>query len=325
MFKRWMLFCVLAGLLLGGVAVQAETKVEMVKTQLQEALLKKSFYGEYTESVFRFGRRSDRTFRIWSHKDGVAWQVVSPAWQQGEVSLLTPNTYKYYIPALQTGLRISPAKMPLRTPWWDWEPYIKRLEADEGKATFNGKEMEVYSGRYSHRTFRIWVDPQTHFPWALQVFVKQIKLKEASFIQVEALAPGFKIQTLIPENLKWVEDEAQFWQNVSIPRVGKAVNFKVLRPSYLPEGYRFKKADIRELPSATVVHLIYQGPHHNIISLFEREKLSEKQTLELKSFKKHGKPLEIRQWFQDGVHLALIGSVSREEMEKIKSSVKEGP
>lgn len=322
MFKRWMIFWALAGLLLGSVAVQAENKVETAKTQLQEALLKKSFYGEYTESVFRFGRRSDRLYRIWSSKDGVAWQVINPAWQQGEVSLLTRNTYKYYIPALQTGLRVSPAKMPPRTPWWDWEPYIKRLEVYEGLAAFNGREMEVYSGHTPHRTFRIWVDPQSHFPWALEVFSKQIKQKEASFIQVEALAPGFKFQTLIPENIKWVEDEAQFWQNVSVPRVGKAVNFNVLRPAYLPEGYRFKKADVRELPSATVVHLIYQGPHHNLISLFEREKLSEKQTIELKSFKKHGKVFEVRQWFQDGVHLALIGSVSREELEKIKASIK---
>lgn len=322
MFKRIAIGSILACIIWAGVGVKAENDVETVKKQLQEALLKKSFYGEYTESSFRFGRRQEQLFRIWSLREGVVWEVISPAWRQGEVCLLTRETYKYYIPGLKTGLKVSPAQIPSHTLWWDWEPYIQHLEAYEGKSLFNGKELEVYTGNYHHRTFKIWVEPQARFPWALEIFRKQVKQKEASFLKVEAPAPGFAFQKLFPENAKWYGDETQFWQNVSLPRVRKAVNFNILRPTYLPEGYVFKKADIRELSSATVVHLVYMGAHRNVISLFEREKLSEKQTIELKRFSRHGRRVEIRQWFQDGVHLALIGSVSREEAEKIMASVK---
>lgn len=312
-FPVIILLCI-SGTVLG--ADEAELTVKKVK----EALAKTDYYTEYTQTIFRFGRRSEEIVRLWVKEDYVIKQIQAPLWQSGELTIHTPTEQYYYIPmqksCLKLSKKISSAKIRLR----DWEPWLKKAVKAEEISLAGGRGILLTGPKTSER-FKLFIDHTTFLPRGLEIFKNNLLVKAITVHKIEELK-NFKPLQMIPTgDVKWYSDEDQFWHNVSIPRVQNGVNFQITQPSYLPSGYVFKVAKLEELSSATVVHLIYEGPGKQILSIFEREKLSENQKMSKPVGKEDKTEINMYQWFKDQVHLVIIGPISNNEIKKVAQSM----
>jgi hypothetical protein len=326
MAKSIRLYGIILLILFGPVAVRGETEIDRLKQQARNALVTGNVYGEYVEAFFQYGRRNETMYRIWVNKDTLAKQIVSPSWQSGETSIVTRQYYVYYIPDQKSGLKLSAANNPeYQNRWREWRGWLDKIERVDGKTAFHGREVRVCSGPLPEGELKLFFDLNTLFPLGVEVYHKGIKVREIFCRKLDPFELRTEPLPSLPEKIHWYHDKERFWQTVSLPRVQAGVNFPIVQPKYLPAGYVFKKADIKELASATVVHLVFEDPKKQVISLFEREKTSEKQKLDLEKLKKpikSGSPLYACQWFEKRIHLALIGSVSREEMRKVMASTR---
>jgi hypothetical protein len=326
MAKSVRIYGIILLILFGPVTVRGETDIDRMKQQARSAWITAAVYGEYVEAFFKYGRRTETMYRIWANKDTLTRRIVSPLWQSGETSIVTRQNYVYYIPDQKSGLKLTIANHPeYQNRWREWDGWLDKLERLEGITAFHGREVRVCSGPLPNGELKLFLDPHTFFPLGVEVYRKGIKIREIVCRKLDLLDLRLTPLPSVPENIRWYHDREQFWQAVSLPRVQAGVNFSIVQPKYLPAGYVFKKADIRELASATVVHLVYEDSKKQVISLFEREKISERQQLDLEKLKKSrrsGSVLYACQWFENRVHLALIGSISPEEMRKVRASTR---
>ena len=272
-FIRRMLPLLTIGILLMTVPSWGEAPVATIKENVKAALINNDYYGEYTVTSFRFGRRQEVTYRIWAKDNYLVKQVQSPSWQRGELDIKSDKFNYYYIPSQNSGLKqernLSRAEVRLE----QWRNSLDRIDRVEESANLNGRTALVLSGESKGLRFKLWVARDTFLPLAVEYYRNNLLLRSMRFSLLNEFKQSFNPLGMLGENVRWFNDRRQFWQAVSIPRVQAAVNFKILQPTYLPEGYSFRWANIEELASATVAHLVYEGPNRQRISLFEREKL----------------------------------------------------
>lgn len=325
MFKRWRRWLFLGLPLLFSVAALAVVEVEPVKERIKQAILNNDYYTEYTETAFRFGRRREVMGRMWVKDDLVIRQIRGPLWQWGETAIQTATNYYYYIPGQKSCLKVDRQVSGHKNRLRDWDFWINKISKIEATSSRYGRTVQIVSGNEDNTYFKLSVDQVSFLPVALEYYRDQLLLKTVVFQKLEGLPKNFDFHDLLPAgDITWYDDEVLFWQTVSLPRVQNGVNFTILQPSYLPEGFIFKKAVLEELSSATVVHLIYEGDDKQILSVFEREKLSDNQRLEMVTPKMHQSQYKISsyQWAEKQVHLAIIGPVSPEEIKKMVHSFK---
>ena len=303
-----------------------EPDVSTLKEKINQALFKSEYYGEYTDTDFRFGRRQEITYRVWAGAGYFAREVISPSWQRGEITVVDGKNYYYYIPAQNDALKIAKTaiKHQLRIPdWWrNSYPIISQLES---RKTILNHECLVLSGERNFISFKVWVTKDSFFPLAMEAYKNGLLAKSIHFSEFSELPTDFNPRDLFPNGIKWYDDEVTFWQITSIPRAKDGVNFSILQPSYLPEGFIFRMATIEELSIATVVHLVYEGPNKQVLSIFERG-VTDKQKMNLEALKrvttKNGLSAFAFQWNQGQVELVIVGTLPREELKKIATSFK---
>lgn len=298
---------------------------DAVRAKVRTAISKLDFYGECVSTSFRFGRRSEVTYQIWGKGGWLVRKTMSPSWQMGEVIIETERNYTYYVPSQNAGLKTEKEKTIQEIRLHDWKNYIDNFSRVENGNVL-GKEALVLTGEHRGSTFKLMVAKDNYFPLALEISRDNLLVRSLRFTRVEFRLAGFTTSGMIPGKIKWYNDETKFWQDISIPRIQPAVSFSILKPAYLPPGFSFRRASIEELSSATVAHLIFSGPDRNMIVLFEREKLSENQRLNLDPYKdmgeKIGRTVNIHQWFEKQVHLAIMGTVSMDELKRVANSIK---
>ncbi len=305
--------------------VWSESNIESIRAKFREAINNRNYYGEYTEITFRFGRRQEVSYRVWAWKRALLKQTQSPQWLRGEITYETENLSLFYIPALNSGLRLEHSKSDNKKTLSEWRNWIDRVTFAEGETTIAGRPVFNLSGAEKDLRYRLSIDKEAFYPVAYEIYRKEFLIKSFHFHRFEKIAPDFDPIASFPANVKWYENGTRFWQENSIPRSQQGVNFPIEMPAYLPEGYVFMKATIEELSLATAVHLVFEGPEGRKLSVFEREKLSEHQRFTLNQFQEYtkaGQTFLVHQWFDNQIHYVLVGSVPLDELKKIAASFK---
>ncbi len=307
--------------------VWGESNIAQIKEHVAEAL-KNNYWGEYTETVFRFGRRQETTYQVWVKNRNLLKQVQTPLWQRGELSYDTDKLSLFYISGQNAGLKIEIPDGKNKKRFPEWQSWLDRVSLQENDTLLYGRPVYVLSGIAGNFNYRLYIDKESHFPTGFDLYRQEILNRSYRFLQVKKLPSNFNPESLFPENVKWYDNSNKFWQTVSLARTQQGVNFPITLPTYLPEGYVFSKASLEELSFATVAHLLFEGPNGQKLSVFEREKLSEKQQFSSDSVKDFNKPnqtITLYQWFSNQVHFAMIGSVSFDELKKIAASFEKNP
>ena len=317
-FSLWLAFL----LIVEAIPVFGESNLAQLKERVLDTLNKGNYWAEYTQTNFRFGRRQETTTQVWVKDHILLYKIESPLWQRGEVTLETENRSFFYIPTLNTGLKLEYSGGKTKRPVPEWQSWLDKVNQLDGETNQSGRAVWSLSGSSDNNSYRVYIDKELSFPVGFDSYRRGILTQSFRFQQVKKLPNSFNPDTFFPENVKWQENESKFWQTVSIPRVQLGVNFPIGQPSYLPDGYRFVKASIEELSQATVVHLLYENGVHQKISIFERERLSDKQRFSFEEFVKAGQAVYVYQFFYNQVSCALVGGVSVDELKKIAASIK---
>jgi hypothetical protein len=318
----------LAALLTVALAVPGytETPIETAKAKIRNVLMTRDFNGEYIQTIFQFGRRQESSYQIWVKGMTRLRQTQSPAWQRGEVVSENERGYIYYVPVLNAGLKEEKSRSAEEVRLADWKDWVDNLQKfEEQTANYAQQPAQLFTGKYKDISYKLWVLRDNYLPVALEASRNRLIIRTIRFTQLSPYNSALNPNSFIRGNVKWFTDEMLFWKTISIPRIRPGVSFTILQPAYLPAGYVFRRATIEELSSATVAHLLYEGPNHTFISLFEREKLSDKQRYDLESLKEElpdGKVIQTYQWITGPVHLALLGPVSLDELKKIAASMR---
>ena len=105
-------------------------------------------------------------------------------------------------------------------------------------------------------------------------------------------------------------------KTVSKPPQPKDADFGIIKPKYLPDGYKAIGMSRLTVNGRTCVHLQFSNGA-NTISLFERASDKKSARTSMKS-----KFTNVLTWAQGGVLFTLIGDLSKSELEKIADSIK---
>jgi outer membrane lipoprotein-sorting protein len=314
-------------ILLLAVSVHGEVDLGTIKKNVRQTLFKTNYYGEYTVTTFRFGRRLEEIYQIWAKDGGHTRQAIAPIWQQGELIIESKNIYTYYIPTQNAGLKITMDK-PRNRFFQDLGITLDKFTlVDEGTTLLN-RETFILAGENNKEKYRLWISKSDYFPLQMEIYRQGLLVRSFKFNQLKELPTAFNSNSLISNQVTWYYNENAFWRAISIPRLQPGVSFQIIQPTYLPEGFAFKRATLEELSIATVVYLIYENSDHQFISLFEREKVFDQQKFNPENLKRlpilnaRGHSIYVYQWVKDRVQLALIGPVPQEELKKMAASVK---
>lgn len=110
----------------------------------------------------------------------------------------------------------------------------------------------------------------------------------------------------------------------------REAGFQARGPRYLPEGFTPVAADVTDIKGIRTLHLLYSDGVRTV-SLFENAKgaavdLSRYQAHDTKVDKNDAQyvedgPTTLLAWAESGLHFAIVGELTREELERIASSV----
>jgi outer membrane lipoprotein-sorting protein len=324
-FKAWrkMIWVLVLLLVLPTAApVYGELNLAQIKERVLETLNKGNYTVQYTETSFRFGRRQESASQVWVKERSLLRRMESPFWQRGEVTLENDNRFLFFIPNLNVGLKLDHQSGKNKKPLPEWKNWLDKVTQFDGETVLTGRPVFSLSGVSDKNSFRIYIDKEYNFPIGFDLNRRGILIQSLRFQQFKKLPASFNLESFFPENVKWYENETKFWQAISIPRVQMGVNFPIGQPAYVPEGYQFLRASIEELSQATVVHLLYENSNRQRISIFEREKLSDRQRFSFEEFIRAGQTVYVYQFFSNQVNYAIIGAVPVEELKKIAASIK---
>ena len=152
---------------------------------------------------------------------------------------------------------------------------------------------------------RLWIDRENYVVMGTQVESPSGRVvNKSQFTKIEFnpanISPSiFKISGKIEEPAK----------------PAQPASFKVLKPTYIPAGYRLIGMGSLTIQQLTCVHLQYSNGV-STISLFER-----KADPEPIAPRVDGKLLNVYTWTRGGIHFTLIGSVPRSELRRMAGSL----
>lgn len=159
--------------------------------------------------------------------------------------------------------------------------------------------------RRSGDNIRMWVDKQHFLIVGTQVESSAGKIVNSSRFTSIDFNPG----DILPSAFK-VTGKVK---SSSTKPCGK---FDIVRPKYVPKGYRLLGAAWMSVKGHSCAHLQYSNGA-NTISLFERQCSEQKPGLTA-----GGKFTNILSWARDGISYTLIGNISRSELQKMADSIK---
>ena len=117
--------------------------------------------------------------------------------------------------------------------------------------------------------YSMLVDSENWMPLKMEMFDKNDKLMtsiEYRDIKFNTGIPDSEFEFKVPEGAKVVTRELPAPpKKMMLEEVRKEVNFTVLTPSYLPEGYAFESATVFKYDAKEIVSLTYQKGSENLM------------------------------------------------------------
>lgn len=200
-------------------------------------------------------------------------------------------------------------------------------------ADIAGRPVHVIAlvNRYTGRqTMRVWIDAKTDMMLQRQVYssngsiVTQMRFEEIRFTRAIPSATF-----ALPGGYASVAGQSR--GDPGDPReVMAKAGFAVHAPHYLPEGFQPVAADVAEVNGVRTLHLLYSDGIRTI-SLFENAKgaavdMSGYRTVAVNVGSRRGEEVErgpttLLAWADDTLHLALVGDLNRDELQRIAASI----
>jgi len=232
-----------------------------------ETALATTFYQGLLVTVRKVGTgREEEVSRAWFGPRGrQAIEVITPSWRSGE-RLVVDGTYSWVLfPDCGAVLRLPAASQERRLA-------MSKSAVLEGTGRLAERPVLILRWEGQHGLRRVWVDAEHYVPLKREdrtprgeMLVSQT-LQE---VQFPATPPLGQLRFTPDPGLALYTDEAAFHQSVSLPHVQRGVDFRIRMPEFLPPGFAFQRAFLRELPQLVVVQLRFGDDHGKALSLFE--------------------------------------------------------
>ena len=209
-------------------------------------------------------------------------------------------------------------------------------EKFEGRSVYNIKASPK-NGSMMGMHYNMLVDSENWMPLKTEVFDKNDKLMtsmEYRDIKFNIGIPDSEFEFKIPEGAKVVTKERPAPpKQMTLEEARKEVNFTVLAPSYLPEGFTFNSSTVFKFEKMETVSMQYKKDSQ-ILSLSESLKDESNPSPDMGEAEKvsingaEGKIIsgfgetKMLIWNNGELELILSGQLSKEEMIKVAGSIK---
>lgn len=273
---------------------------------------------------------------------------LEPAEMAGQVMVNDGKTIWSYDPKKNEVTKMDMPKINMTTSEQDYTKSIKELlnqtdisyqgtEKFEGRSVYNIKASPKNGSMLMGIHYSMWVDSETWMPLKMEMFDKNDKLMtsiEYRDIKFNTGIPDSEFEFKVPEGAKVVTRELPAPpKQMTLEEVRKEVNFTVLSPSYLPEGYVFESATVFKYDKMEIVSLTYQKGSQMFL-LSEKLKDDTNKAPDFGDVEKvsingaEGKIMsgfgesKMLTWNIGNLELMLSDPLSKEEMIKIAGSIK---
>ncbi len=207
----------------------------------------------------------------------------------------------------------------------------------EGRSVYIIKASPRNGSMFMGIRYSMLVDSENWMPLKIEMFDKNDKLMtsiEYRDIKFNTGIPDSEFEFKVPEGANVVTRELPAPpKQMTLEEVRKDVNFTVLTPSYLPEGYIFESATVFKYDTKEIVSLTYQKGSENLM-LSEKQMDDANPPPELGDIEKvsingvEGKMMsgfdesKMLTWNNGKLELGLSGPLGKEEMIKVAGSIK---
>ncbi|MCZ7384990.1 MAG: DUF4367 domain-containing protein [Candidatus Methanoperedens sp.] len=207
----------------------------------------------------------------------------------------------------------------------------------EGRSVYLIKAAPKKEGMLMGMRFSMWVDSENWMPLKMETFDKNDTLLssiEYRDIKFNTGIPDSEFEFEIPEGAKVSTREMPALpKKITLEEAKKEVNFSVISPSYLPEGYVFESATVFKYDKMEIVSLTYQKGSQ-MLQLSETLKDDTNKAPDFGDVEKvsingaEGKIMsgfgesKMLTWNIGNIELMLSGPLGKEEMIKVAGSIK---
>ena len=270
-------------------------------------------------------------------------EYLEPAEMAGQVMVNDGKTIWNFDPGKNEVTRMD---MPEFTPSeQDYTQFIKEIlnqtdisyqgtEKFEERSVYNIKASPRDSSMLMGMRYNMLVDSENWMPLKIEMFDKNDKLMtsiEYRDVKFNTGIPDSEFEFKVPEGAKVVTRELPAPpKQMTLEEARKEVNFTVLVPSYLPEGFTFNSSTVFKFEKMESVSLEYKKDSQ-ILSLSESRKDESNpspdigETVNINGAQ--GKMMQFGEnkmliWTNGGLELILSSPLSKEEMIKVAGSIK---
>lgn len=325
------------------IAEQMKAKQDSIKDYSATMVVTSSFGGKDETAKAKIMNKMPDKSRI---------ENLEPAEMAGQVMVNDGNTIWTYDPKKNEVTKMDMPKRDVpeinRTSDQDYTKSIKEI-LNQADISYQGTEKlderSVYFIKVSPKNgstwmgmrFSMWVDSETWMPLKMETFDKNDKLLtsiEYRDIKFNTGIPDSEFEFKVPEGAKVITREPPVPpKKMTLEEVRKEVNFTVLSPSYLPEGYTFDSATVFKYDTKEIVSLAYQKGSENLM-ISEKQRDDTNPPPDFGEVEKvsingaDGKLIsgfsesKMLTWNSGKLELMLSGMFSKEEMIKVAGSMK---
>lgn len=207
----------------------------------------------------------------------------------------------------------------------------------EGRTVYLINAVPKQDGMMMGMHFGMWVDSENWMPLKIETFDKNNTLLtsiEYRDIKFNTGIPDSEFEFKIPEGaIVTTREMPAPPKTITLEEAKQEVNFSVILPSYLPEGYVFESATVFKYDKMEIVSLTFQKGSQ-MLQLSENVKDDTNQAPDFGDVEKvsingaEGKMMSVfgenkmLTWNVGNLDLMLSGPLSKEEMIKIAGSIK---
>lgn len=264
--------------------------------------------------------REEEVARAWFGPDGrQALEIISPAWRRGELYINDGQHRWVVYPQCAAALRLAAGSEG------DGLQFLREARL-EGTERLDGRETLLLRVDGSRGVRRVWIDAVQYIPLKQEdrnlrgELIFSRALTEVEFPS----APPIQRLSYTPEpGMAVYTDEGEFHRAASLPRVQRGVDFTLRRPSFLPTGLAFARADLMEVPQLQVVRLLYSDGHRGGRQFsFFQYKAGRLLGLPERQFIKEWRGLQVYRWRQGTLEFVLVGNLKPAILRRIAQSVR---
>ena len=186
--------------------------------------------------------------------------------------------------------------------------------------------------RYTHATtMRVWIDAQTDLMLERQIYTSNGSLVAQMLFDSVRFTGAIPVSTFtLPSNYTIAPGPSRGLPSIDPSDIMARAGFAVRAPHYLPEGFTPIAADLAQENGVRTLHLLYSDGLRTF-SLFENARGS---AVDMSGYRQtpfaigsvRGQLVDrgaemLLAWSQGSLHFALVGDLSRDELERIAASI----